>query len=356
MIVYLATDGQFYTLKWYLDHMGPPFSSRFRLMSYEELFAQAIIPAAHYIFADLERLSLDELRRAGRVRRALEQADYGANLLNDPLRSMRRYELQRALHAAGINSYNVHRATDSERPRRYPVFLRGENDHQGNLTPLLHDAAGLQAAIDTLVERGEPRDDKLIVEFTDVRDAHGRYHKCGAQVIGGQVIAVEHLISMDWVIKESTVETPEQIAAFRDYLDRNPHAAQLAGIFRLARIGYGRVDYAVKDGRIEVFEINTSPMLVDSSVDAGGPLREVGDRMFRQLQAAFEAIDTPLSRQEPVAIDVRLPTPPEKRVAARVRHGLHELLWSLGLRRVEPWLVSALRSLYHLPRRLRERQ
>src|SRR5262245_41365474 len=204
MIVYLATAGQQYTLKWFLDHVGPPFSARFALMSYDELFAQTAIPAAHYVFGDLERLSLDDLRRAARVRQALERADYGGCFLNHPLRSMRRYEMLRSLHAAGINGYNVHRATDCVRPRRYPVFVRGENDHQGNLTPLLHDEAALQAAIEELVGRGEPRDDKLIVEFTDVRNALGQYHKYGAQIVGGEVIAVEHLMSDDWVIKEGT--------------------------------------------------------------------------------------------------------------------------------------------------------
>ena len=353
MIVYLATAGQQYTLKWFLDHVGPPFSTRFELMSYAELFAQKTIPAAHYVFGDLERLSLDDLRRAARVRQALERADYGGHFLNHPLRSMRRYELQRSLFAAGINSYNVYRATDCDRPRRYPVFLRGENDHQGNLTPLLHDEAALQAALEELVGRGETRDDKLIVEFTDVRDARGQYHKYGAQVIGGVVIGVEHLLSNDWVIKEGTVDTAEKIAAFRAYLDGNPHAGRLAEVFRLARIEYGRIDYAMKDGRLEVFEINTSPMLMDSSVDSGGPLREVGDRSYRQLQAAFEAIDTPVTRREPVAIDLRLPTPAEKRLGARIRQRLHVALWALGLRRVEPFLVARLRSVYHLPRRIR---
>jgi hypothetical protein len=39
----------------------------------------------------------------------------------------------------------------------------------------------------------------------------------------------------------------------------NPHKEKLLEIFRLAGIGFGRIDYGIKDGNIQTWEINTLP-------------------------------------------------------------------------------------------------
>jgi hypothetical protein len=54
---------------------------------------------------------------------------------------LRRYEFLRALHAEGINRFNVYRVpalleSDSPPPIHFPVFLRSE--HTGNLRDLLY--------------------------------------------------------------------------------------------------------------------------------------------------------------------------------------------------------------------------
>jgi hypothetical protein len=43
------------------------------------------------------------------------------------------------------------------------------------------------------------------------------------------------------------------------FVTSNPHAELLREIFRIAHIDFGRVDYGIVNGRIEVFEINTNP-------------------------------------------------------------------------------------------------
>jgi len=45
------------------------------------------------------------------------------------------------------------------------------------------------------------------------------------------------------------------------YLQSNPHQAELRRIFDLANIRFGRIDYAVADRCIQVWEINTNPRL-----------------------------------------------------------------------------------------------
>ena len=44
-----------------------------------------------------------------------------------------------------------------------------------------------------------------------------------------------------------------------DYVRTNPHADELRKLFGAANIEYGRIDYTIADGRIQVFEINTNP-------------------------------------------------------------------------------------------------
>ena len=47
-----------------------------------------------------------------------------------------------------------------------------------------------------------------------------------------------------------------------EYIEANPHAEVLRRAFDLARIEYGRADYGVVDGRVEIWEINTNPYVI----------------------------------------------------------------------------------------------
>ncbi|HEX4097191.1 MAG TPA: hypothetical protein VHX64_10710, partial [Caulobacteraceae bacterium] len=72
----------------------------------------------------------------------------------------------------------------------------------------------------------------------------------------------------------------------------NRHAAELAGVFDLAKIEFGRADHATIGGRTVVYEINTNPFIGPFAPDSK-PLRLESQRCARQrLAAAFEAIDT----------------------------------------------------------------
>lgn len=48
----------------------------------------------------------------------------------------------------------------------------------------------------------------------------------------------------------------------RQYVQTNPHESPLKEIFRLANIEYGRVDYSMYQGKIQVWEINTNPVIL----------------------------------------------------------------------------------------------
>ncbi len=265
MIFYLSKKHHQYTIRWRLlqdfDVDLPTrreLLRRFRLLSYEKAFRLRSLPAGTYIFADLERLSPEETERAAIIWNTL--AERGFRLLNDPVRSLRRFELLRHLREHGINDFDVRRLTDP-RPLRFPVFIRSESDHEGSATPLLRSPAKLDAAIKRLEAEGRNRDDKLVVEFRDVADAQGIYHRYGAHIVGLRVFASNLFFGPDWIVKRpnESVTTSARAAAEQLYVDTNPHEAALRRIFHIARIEYGRIDYAVVDERIQVFEINTNP-------------------------------------------------------------------------------------------------
>jgi hypothetical protein len=46
-----------------------------------------------------------------------------------------------------------------------------------------------------------------------------------------------------------------------EFVSQNPHHEQLLKIFELAGVEYGRIDYAIKDGRVQTWEINLNPTI-----------------------------------------------------------------------------------------------
>jgi hypothetical protein len=99
--------------------------------------------------------------------------------------------------------------------------------------------------------------------------------------------------SRDWTIKSR--DPDETASALLDeeleYVKSNPHADVLRDVFRRARIEYGRMDYALLDGRVQVWEINSNPMITSrGGMDpVRGTVREYFGNTF---EAAFRALDT----------------------------------------------------------------
>jgi len=179
-------------------------------------------------------------------------------------------------------------ARRGERPRRWPVFLRGANDHDGARTPLLHDAEAWEAALDRL---GGP-DGLLAVEFLETRGADGLYRKYSAFRIGDAIVPRHVFFGREWELKHAghvdgaTVE--EELA----YVRTNPHERALREVFDLARVEYGRIDYAMRGDRPQVWEINTNPMIMGPHSFRHPERKPVHAAVLPKLKEAFEAIDT----------------------------------------------------------------
>lgn len=290
MLVFLTTEAYQNTLRGYVRSYGTSLSRRVRLRSYERLATARRLWRATYVFADLERLAPPEAEQAAALWRRL--ADRGdCRLLNHPTRSMRRYELLRTLYEQGVNRFDVYRAAEGRTPARFPVFVRGENDHEGSRTPLLYSPAELQRTITALVDAGASPDEVLITEFCDTRGPDGLYRKYAAFLVGDRLVPRHVFFRDDWMVKSTARVDEALLREERAYMRDNPHADALRAIFVAARIEYGRVDYAVLDGAVQVWEINTNPLTVSFRF-AGGPARlGIQTRFAADFTAALEALD-----------------------------------------------------------------
>lgn len=290
MIHYLwtGTDRVFHR---YLASHGAELAPRFRILAYQQLFQRASAPAGSYVFADFERLSPLHAEGAARIWSALERSGRGLRLLNHPTRSRRRYELLRLLHEQGANAFDAQLATEARRPERFPVFVRDANEHRGNLTPLLHTQAELDAALAELDEQGRSREALLVVGFCDTADARGVYRKYSAFYVAGRVIPRHLFFGEDWVIKWPVLMDPALLEEERAYVEENPHEKEIRRVFELARIDYGRIDYALLEGRMQVWEINSHPY-VSTPRDGGGPQRSgVSAAFLPRFSEALRRLD-----------------------------------------------------------------
>lgn len=295
MIFYVARGDHLYTMQGHLNYceqlraQGYQFQAQLEYYPYEKLFTAAELPQDTYIFADLERLSDLELEHAAWIAAQLQAA--GCRTLNHPLRTLRRYELLKTLWNHGINSFRAFRLSDDRSDLRYPVFLRTEGEHQGSLSEVLYNDAELQAALLGLSQRPAARSDYLICEYFDIEE-NGSYHKYGAFVVGGQVLPRHYFRDAKWVVKYPIELTAEVLQIEREYMSTNPHQRQLQKVAELAQVEYGRIDYSLWQGKLQVWEINTNPNTTVTPRE-GDLRRGIHVDFCQKFDAALAEVDQP---------------------------------------------------------------
>lgn len=292
MITFFSSRAHAYTLQLFLT-LAPEERPRFRHIVYEDLPRREVSPlGGTYIFSDLERLGPRLSEIALGVLNKLTSAGLPVRFLNHPTRSMRRYELLRTLHDNGSNDFDVYHLVGRRNPRRWPVFVREESEHRGPISSLLSNGDELERFEQEAVSSGALRQDRLVVEFCDTQDEHGLYRKYSAFCVGDAIIPRHVFFSNQWCIKEFDRLDPELVEEEHGYLEGNPHRAAIAALFAHARLQYGRIDYSLKGERIQVWEVNTNPVIVRPE-HLQHPVRGDSHRVFVQrVRQAFAAIDS----------------------------------------------------------------
>ncbi len=291
MIILVTTGSHQYTHRYVSGRMP-----QFRLMSYPELFARRALKQATYIFSDFDRLSFWQLELAAHLFNQIKAE--GWTVLNDPARVLHRLELLKRLKTAGLNSFSAWSGSELDEVDRFPVFIRTQAAHRGNLTDTLASKEELETAFDGLVREGYPVRDLMIAEYCAEPMREQVFRKLSVYKIADRLIATPSVYEGHWSAKYGELGAAGAEGYTQDLEDvsSNTFCAALAPCFDMAGIDYGRADFGLVGGKPEVYEINTNPMVEPSSRH---PFEDRVTAFKLSDTAYFEglgAIDTPSSK------------------------------------------------------------
>jgi hypothetical protein len=185
----------------------------------------------------------------------------------------------------------------------------------------------LEAGLRGVIARGHRLKDLLVVEFCDTADREGVYRKYAAFVVGSEIIPRSLSSGPHWSLKHNrSAFTRSLVLEERAYLLENPHEQALRRICEIARVEYGRIDYAIRDGGIQTWEINLNPIIGRGRRPSSGaipeelqPLRRAGkEHFYRRFQAALEGVDLAGREAPPIPIRYRSKTLRRARAATRL--------------------------------------
>jgi hypothetical protein len=307
VIFYVCRRYRSHTIRRFLKVAGKEFRSFVRLLTYEDLCASPAIPTGHYIFSDFDRLTPRQIEHVAAIATMIPEIVPGAQVLNHPLRILERYALLRTLARAGLNPNEVARL-DEGRELRFPIFIRRERGADGPETGLLYNAEEYEAAMRSLAAAGRTIKGRIAVEFIDARGPDRRFRKFSALRVAERIVPIHLHTADDWVVKSATNTIDAALAAEEyEYVRDNPHRDDLMHIFKIARTEFGRIDYAIVDGRVVTFEINTNPTMPGGlRPDARVERREL---VHKAVIEAYRQINTPLTGPGviflPKTLDVR---------------------------------------------------
>ena len=256
VIVYLVSADHAYTLNRYLQEWAPELRNQIQPVFYEEDPWDWLDEAATYVFSDIERLTPSEMQKATTYAEHLRSR--GFHVLNHPRNAPTRLALQNVLHEAGINPFRMFPVKASA-TLTFPVFLRLANSHLGSIGDLIHSQEELDQRLAGLDKKISQADDLVVVEYCDTRTGTARYTKYSAMRVADKIVP-RHAISSDqWMLKVPDIVDAEAVAVENEFLNEFPQRTDIANIFSLANIDFGRIDFGMQDGKIRVWEINTNP-------------------------------------------------------------------------------------------------
>jgi len=289
MTIFISHDNC-YTFKRFLKDCGHVLRKDMHFIFYADLPYRKSLPNDVALFTDLERLDDTQIELAIAAEKQLQDA--GACILNAPSRVLKRYDLLQKMHQDGINEFRAYRLHEDRTQFKYPVFLRLEREHQGSLSALLNNAAEVEEAIQTARERGLPENNLLLVEYCDVCDDDGLYRKYSAFMIGDRSFPRHVIAGRGWQSKSPDKVYENDDACLHqenEYLTKFPHEKEVRELFHSAGIDYGRIDYSLKNGKIQVWEINTNPNIIPEATLAPGR-RAAQEQVHQKVRDALQQL------------------------------------------------------------------
>ncbi|MBL7844029.1 MAG: hypothetical protein JNK44_09215 [Cyclobacteriaceae bacterium] len=298
MIYFLVTRRNRHPIKNFLRSRGKHYVNRITVIYYENLELLRSLKAGSFIFSDFDLLNPKQREVITRIFAQLKSRYPNLKLFNDPAKVLLRYDLLKRMYALGVNKFDVVRATESFDHLKFPLFIREADRHTGALTPLLHKAKEVKYHLRLLRALGYVPYDLLIVEFVDASAGDGVFIKMSGFVLGEKIMPRYLNYSPGWMVK-STVHPEDALmqqrhADVQEYMRTNPHKEWLQKVFKEANITYGRSDYALVNGELQLWEINLNPSFVRpprKRKNDPSPQRLMRDEFYKQFFVALEETD-----------------------------------------------------------------
>ena len=316
MIHFVVPTAHTAMMREYLELWGRDMADRLRVLPSESLPRSSRIAPGTYVLSALDQHPPEMAAYIEAFHATLAPRN-DVRLLNHPTRTLQRFALLRELHARGQNVFRAARVDEDLQRLTYPVFVRNERTHDGALSPLLESPAQVERAVGRLIVQGNAARELMVVEFCDTADRDGYYRKYSSFVVGDQIIPRSLSYSREWMLKFQGSEFSAQMAQEeQDYVLRNPHEAALRELFSLAHVDYGRVDYALKDGRLQTWEINLNPTIGRGLRPSTGKIPPhiaairvpTKEHFYRRFREAWDSVnlDLPADPAIEVGIDSRI--------------------------------------------------
>jgi hypothetical protein len=169
---------------------------------------------------------------------------------------------------------------------RYPLILRVDGIHRGQQMQLVRDVDEARALMNakrtqflTSGGAGVLPPPNLAVEFIDIADEQGRYHKCRAYVVGNNVVLRHKTVSTHWLVNFASSESFEDSTnANRDFIRGGESDLEiLARAGRASGSDVTALDYSrTQDGEYVFWEANRL-------------FKMNGDKDYDLLESAFES-------------------------------------------------------------------
>jgi hypothetical protein len=312
MIHYVVPEAHDRLIREYLELWGKDVAGRLRIVHTASLPFETRMPCGTYVLAAMDQYSSGMASYIAALHGELSRQP-GIRFLNQPRRTLQRFELLRQLHALGRNEFRAVRVTDDLTTLRYPVFVRDSHSHDGALSPLLNSPTEVESAIGRALVQGRSAQRLMVVEFCDTADSNGYYRKYSAFVVGPHIVPRYLSVSREWMLKFGGSEfTPAMAEEELDYVLTNPHEAELRSVFGIAGVEYGRIDYAMKDGAMQVWEINLNPTIGRGTRESSGrippdvnAIRTRGkEHFYRRFHDAWCDVDVGGETLPPISLSI----------------------------------------------------